>query len=494
MKSSSLSPELRRVAAANADADWPVAQQEVLRRSTELLESLLADEDRMPAGRERDPAVLRDSLSLSLPDKGLPLDDVFARMGEVLRLTPSTSSWRFLNQLFGGREPVAVAAESLALWRNVSMYTYKAAGAQVLVEDALLSHMLRRIGFPRGEGAFLPGGSLANLAALLLARDRAEPEQRDRGVAGRFAVYASSEAHYSLRKNAGIVGLGRQALHALPADHDGRMNADALATRIEQDRQLGVQPLMIVATAGTTVRGAFDDIAGLAQVAGSVGAWLHVDGALGASLVMSPAHRSLLGGIELADSVSWNPHKMMGVPLQSSVLLLSRRGALARSFDERADYLFQADEDPHDPGHRSLQCGRRADAFKLWAAWLHLGDEGWAARVDRQLLLAARAAELIEADGELTLCERPMSVNVCFQATGCAAEDVCERLDRAGRLKIGYGDVRGQPALRLVCVNPALTEQDLVAILAEVKSAAREIRAARSYRADRTLYQGHEHV
>ena len=474
------------MAAVDAAVPWPLSLSETLAFSASLQRRLLDDEDRLPSGPDRDPDMLGAQVPFAPPADGLALDDVFARMEEVLRLTPSSSSRRFVNQLFGGREPVAVAAESLALWRNPSMYTFKAAGAQVMVENAVLAHMRRHAGFDAGEGLFVPGGSLANLAALLLARDRAAPEAREHGLARHLAVYASSESHYSLRKNAGIAGLGRQALRTVPVDPDGRMDVDALAGRIERDRQQDLRPAMIVATAGTTVRGAFDDIAQVAEVARANGAWLHVDGALGASLLLSPRHRHLLRGVERADSLAWNPHKLMGIPLQSAALLLARRGGLARSFDERAEYLFQTDDDVFNPGHRSLQCGRRADAFKLWAAWLHLGDEGWAARVDRQLLLAARAAELIAAEPALELCEAPMSVNVCFRATGCAAEDICERLDRAGRLKIGFGDFRGERVLRLVCVNPSLTERDLRMILAEVGSVARELRAAAPGRTGQT--------
>ena len=296
-----------------------------------------------------------------------------------------------------------------------------------------------------------------------------------RHIASALGDVARSKGMTEIAKNA---GLGRQALRTVPVDPDGRMDVSALERQIELDRQQGLRPAMIVATAGTTVRGAFDDIERVSRIARTSGAWLHVDGALGASLLLSPRHRHLLRGVERADSLAWNPHKLMGIPLQSAALLLARRGGLARSFDERAEYLFQADDDDFNPGHRSLQCGRRADAFKLWAAWLHLGDEGWAARVERQMLLAARAAELIAADAELELCEPPMSVNVCFRATGCAAEELCERLDRAGRLKIGFGDFRGERAIRFVCVNPALTENDLRLILAEVRSVAREIRGA----------------
>ena len=229
---------------------------------------------------------------------------------------------------------------------------------------------------------------------------------------------------------------------------------------------------MINATAGTTVRGAFDPIRAIATVARQHGVWLHVDGALGGSLVLCPSRRDLVDGVELADSFSWNPHKMMGVPLQCSVLLVARRGALTRSLDESADYLFQAHDDDLNPGHRSIQCGRRNDALKLWAAWLRLGDRGWDERIQRQLGLAKLAAAKIAADSAFELLEPPPSINVCFEVRGRDSAAICDWLDRQGRLKIGYGTACGRRAIRLVCVNPDLDESDLDAILDEIKAAA----------------------
>jgi glutamate/tyrosine decarboxylase-like PLP-dependent enzyme len=165
----------------------------------------------------------------------------------------------------------------------------------------------------------------------------------------------------------------------------------------------------------------------------------------------------------------------MGVPLQSSVLLVARRGTLARNLDETADYLFQADEEALNPGHRSIQCGRRNDAFKLWAAWKQLGDRGWDARIDRQMHLAAEAARLIDEDPELELLERPMSTNVCFQVLGRSSVEICNRLDREGRLKIGHGEVQGRRAIRLVCVNPDLDAAALGSILEEIKAMGRSL-------------------
>ena len=445
----------------------------------ELARELVAHESDRAAPGVGEPAELERRLDVGLRTDGLAPSEVLARLREVLAATPSSGSWRFVNQLFGGREPAATAAEMLAVVPNISMYTFKAGGAQILVERELLRHMARHAGLGDAEGCFTPGGSIANLVALLLARNAAAPESRDRGVGGaRLAVYTSAEAHYSIPKNAGILGIGRDAVRRIPTDDDGRMDVAALSRAVAADRSAGVRPMLVNATAGTTVRGAFDPIREIAGVAREHGAWLHVDGALGASLVLCPARRDLVDGLELADSLAWDPHKMMGVPLQCSVLLVARPGALGASLDETADYLFQAHADELNPGHRSIQCGRRNDALKLWAAWLRLGDRGWDERIRRQLALASLAAEKIAADSGLELVEQPPSINVCFEVRDRDSAEICDRLDREGRLKIGYGTVRGRRVLRLVCVNPDLEAADLDEILDEIRTAANPLAPA----------------
>lgn len=430
-------------------------------------------EGSLPGGSQRDPALLARELDLAPREDGLPAAEVMERIRTVLRTTPSASSWRFVNQLFSGREPLGAAAEMLTAVPNNSMYTFKAAGAQILVENELLRRLTSLAGFANGEGCFLPGGTLANMVALLLARNRAEPAARNDGASGRkFAIYASAEAHYSIRRSAGILGIGRNNVRDIATDSAGGMDPAALAHAIEADLAARITPAVVVATSGTTVRGCFDPIRAIAPIARAAGAWLHVDGAFGGTVLLSAAHRGLMGGLELADSFSWDPHKMMGLPLQCSALIVARRGELARSLDESADYLFQADDDHLNPGRRSLLCGRRNDALKLWAAWLHLGDAGWRARVDRQMDLAATAARMVAADPSLELAEQPQLINVCFEVRGRSSSAVCDLLDQQGRLKIGHGIVRGRRTIRLVTANPDLTEAHLAAILREIKEAA----------------------
>jgi sulfinoalanine decarboxylase/sulfinoalanine decarboxylase/aspartate 1-decarboxylase len=256
------------------------------------------------------------------------------------------------------------------------------------------------------------------------------------------------------------------------------MDVDALRQAIRSDRAEGLHPLLVNATAGTTVLGAFDPLRAISRVARDEGLWLHVDGALGGSVLLCKDHRHLVDGSELSDSFAWNAHKMMGVPLPCSALLLARRGLLSRHLSEVADYLFQSDTDDLNPGTRSLQCGRRNDALKLWAAWKLHGDHGYDRRLSRLFALARYAAGEIAARPDFELVMAPESINVCFEVPGKSSVEICDRLSREGRLLIGHGTARGRRAIRLVCVNPDLEKGDIDGALDAVRQAAAALPAA----------------
>lgn len=429
--------------------------------------------------RPDSPEELAFGLGLELGRDGLSLAEISNRLRRVLRETPSAASPRFLNQLFGGRDEAATLAEMLVPLSNTSMYTYKVGGAQILVEREVLRRMLAAVPYPDGEGIFSPGGSLANLTAMLLARNEAIPAARDHGISDhRPTVYTSSDAHYSIRKAAGILGIGREAVRVVSSDESGAMRVSELAATIEEDRRRGFTPFFINATAGTTVLGAIDPLPQLVQVARSQKVWLHVDAALGGSLLLSTRYRRLLDGVADSNSLAWNAHKLMSVPLPCSVLLVRRKGMFQRHLGESATYLFQSDEAELNPGTRSLQCGRRNDALKLWAAWQYHGDTGYDRRLTRLVDLAHRAADLVDRDPELELLCRPATVNVCFRVRDCDSADVCAHLDRRSVLKIGHGSALGVSAVRLVCVDPELDESRLRTILQQIKRAADETRRA----------------
>ncbi|HED52968.1 MAG TPA: aminotransferase class V-fold PLP-dependent enzyme, partial [Phycisphaerales bacterium] len=370
-----------------------------LEHISHLVQDLLDSERSTPVRPTLDPEDAERMFGLAIPKDGSSADEIVGRLREVVLATPTTSGPRFYNQLFGGREPVATLAEMLTAAMNISMYTYKVAGVQVLIERVLLEHMANLAGLSGGDGLFTPGGSMSNMAAMIIARNEADASVRNHGMTGgRRVVYTSAEAHYSVRKNAGMIGLGRENVRKVPVDAAGRMIPKELERMARLDRDGGSLPVMVIATAGTTVMGAFDPIGPIAGIAGQHGLWLHVDGAYGGSALLSGQSAPLLAGLDRADSFAWDAHKAMGVPLTCSVLLTRKPGLMTRHFDESATYLFQQDSDSLNPGTRSLQCGRRNDALKLWALWQHLGDAGFARRTDRQLALASHVRGVVQRD------------------------------------------------------------------------------------------------
>nr|WP_255216327.1 aminotransferase class V-fold PLP-dependent enzyme [Pseudenhygromyxa sp. WMMC2535] len=437
------------------------------------LDRLLTAEREDPVRATRSPEDLRAELGdLRPPAHGRPDHEVLAALERLIRLSPATCSPRFFNLLFAGRIPAAAAADMLAAFANHTMHTFKVAGPMVLVEAELLEHMLEIVGFAEGEGSFAPGGSLSNLLAMAIARNHAQPEALDHGCAGaRARIYSSAEDHYSIAKNAGLLGIGRANVVPIEVDDRGRMRVDALHHAIAEDRARGYLPAMINATAGTTVRGEFDPIDALAELAAELDLWLHVDACLGGALLLSPDARHHLQGIERVDSLTWDAHKMMGVPVTCSALLLRDRGHLARNLDVAANYLFQADG-ALNPGRRSLQCGRRNDALKLWAAWQSLGDEGYAARVDRQLALTRHAAAHIQAAPDLDLYQPPASTNVCFTHRRATPQALTAALREQQRALVSHAQIGPTPVIRLACLDPDIDDTDIDTFFAELDTVA----------------------
>ncbi len=450
----------------------------MIERALELVRGLVGTERTQGVARQVGAAALLGELDLEPGAEGVSDDELIARLGAVIEATPRTATRRFWNQLFGGRDEAALVGDIVASALNSSMYTYKVAGPHALIERVLTDRMAGAVGFADGEGLFAPGGSISNMCALVVARDRVRPEIAGGGSGGdRLGVYTSELCHYSIEKNAALLGIGRESVRRIATDERGRMVPSVLEQAIVEDTARGVVATMVVATAGTTVLGAFDPIEEIAEIAHKHGAWVHVDGAFGASVCLSPTKRELMRGAERADSVSWCAHKMMGTGLSCSVLLVREKGLLTKSFAQDASYLFQSGEDEYDFGTRSIQCGRRNDALKLWCAWVKQGDTGYAARIDRLFELAGVCVRMIEDDPDLVLKKQPESVNVCFTVRGASSDAVCERLLEEGLAVVGYALVDGEKVVRVPFVNPSMTEEDIATLLGDIKLVAGELRA-----------------
>uniref|UniRef100_A0AAQ5ZDR2 Glutamate decarboxylase 1b n=1 Tax=Amphiprion ocellaris TaxID=80972 RepID=A0AAQ5ZDR2_AMPOC len=309
-----------------------------------------------------------EGFNLELSDQPESLEQILVDCRDTLKYGVRTGHPRFFNQLSSGLDIIGLAGEWLTSTANTNMFTYEIAPVFVLMEQLTLKKMREMIGWPGGEGdgLFSPGGAISNMYSVMIARYKYFPEVKTKGMsaAPRLVLFTSEHSHYSIKKAGAALGFGTENVILLSTDE--RFVVDLLLSF------KGYMPLFVNATAGSTVYGAFDPINEIADICEKYNLWLHVDGAWGGGLLMSRQHRHKLSGVERANSVTWNPHKMMGVPLQCSAILVREKGILAGCNSMCAGYLFQPDKQydvTYDTGDKAIQCGRHVDIFKFWLMW-----------------------------------------------------------------------------------------------------------------------------
>jgi len=444
----------------------------------------------LPVVRFLGPKSLSDSfgsvgLGLEEPQPPLAPDLLVDAVDSVLTYAVRTQHPRFFNQNFAGADPIAVLGDWLIAALNTSAATYEMAPVFTLMERAALSRMAQLAGFGTHDGVFGPGGSLNNLFATQLARHQRAPHAKSRGDTTRWAVFVSQQAHYSFRKATSLLGMGTDALVLVDCDESGAMNPTALQAAIQTTDRT---PLLVGATAGTTVLGAFDPLHALADIAQEHEVWLHVDGCYGASTLVSPTWRHLMDGVQRADSLAWNPHKLLGVTQQCSALLTRHEGLLKDTFASGADYLFQKDKlyGELDTGDKTFVCGRRADVVKLWLTWKARGDEGLAARVDHVFELAEFMRSRLDGDERFVIAAPPSFTHVCFwwippdmrpfhfasssseqrERLHLVAPAIKNQMQRNGTAMIGFQPLGDKPNFfRMLLINPAVQRSDLDAVI-----------------------------
>ena len=470
--------------------------QLLIQEASKIATAYLADNNNRsePVVRRVSPAELLDRMDLALPSQGRPLEALLDDVRTTLEYSVRTGHPGFSNQLFGDQDAAGLLGEWMTALLNTSMYTFEVAPVATLMELELLKHMCGFVGWSEdeGEGVLAPGGSIGNLMSVLAGRNRFFPHMKEHGLRAedRPVMFVSVEGHYSIDRAATIAGLGTAAVRKVEVDEIGRMCPQKLNAAIEEVIAKGEQPFYVCATASTTVAGAFDSLNEIADVAERHGLWLHVDGACGGSVLLSETHRKLMAGSERADSLTWNPHKMMGVPLSCSALLVRERGRLEATNAMGADYLFHDGDDARfDLGDRSLQCGRRVDSLKLWLSWHALGDEGHAQRIDQLFDSANALRGMLGERDAFELIRQPEGANTCFHyvpeslrgvAPSAARSEelsrltieIRERLHSEGRILINYAPLDGYQVFRHVANNHRISEEDLSFLLDEIENCA----------------------
>ncbi|KAF3698857.1 Glutamate decarboxylase 1 [Channa argus] len=436
-----------------------------------------------------------EGFSLQLPDQPETLEQILVDCRDTLKYGVNTGHPRFFNQLSSGLDVIGVAGEWLTSTANTNMFTYEVSPVFILMEDVLLKKMQSIVGWSddEGDGLFCPGGTISNLYSILVARYYFYPEVKTRGmgVLPQLALFTSEHSHYSVKKSAAALGIGSDNVVMVKCDERGKMIPVELESSIVTAEQKGLVPFYVNATAGTTVYGAFDPLNDIADICQRHNLWMHVDAAWGGGLLMSDRHKVKLQGIERACSVTWNPHKMMGVPLQCSVILIKKRGLLQECNELGADYLFQRDK-PYDvsfdTGDKSIQCGRHVDVFKFWLMWKAKGSEGFGSQVNKCLENAEYLYDQLQrrAGFELVFKNKPEHSNVCFwyippslrslppgpkrdTRLHQVAPQIKRRMMEKGSVLIGYQPLGTKVNFfRCVFSNPATQQMDVDFLLNEI--------------------------
>ncbi|GAA2256215.1 pyridoxal-dependent decarboxylase [Streptomyces ruber] len=367
----------------------------------------------------------------------------------------------------------AILGEAILSAVNSSVDTWDQSAGGTLIERRLVDWTAGRIGLgPAADGVFTSGGTQSNLQALLLAREEAKS-----GDLAKLRVFASEVSHFSVKKSAKLLGLAPDAVISVPVDQNKRMQTVALARELERCHRDGLVPMAVVATAGTTDFGSIDPLPEIAELCARSGTWMHVDAAYGCGLLVSPARRHLLKGIERADSVTVDYHKSFFQPVSSSAVLV-RDAATLRHATYHADYLNprrMVQERIPNQVDKSLQTTRRFDALKLWVTLRTMGADGIGRLFDEVCDLAEEGWKLLAADPRFDVVVEPSISTLVFRYIPEAVTDPAE-IDRANlyarKALFASGDavvagtkVGGRHYLKFTLLNPETTADDIAAVL-----------------------------
>lgn len=467
-------PEVHREESGLDPADW-----EALRRLGHRIVDDVVKYHRTlgerPAWQPLTPAS-RDGIRRPLPREGVGEQAAYdAFVEHVLPFPYGNIHPRMWGWVNGAGTTFGAFAEMLGAAMNPNCWGGEHAGPYV--EDAVLAWLREMVGLEHLEsGLLVSGGSEANLIALAAARDaRAGSDVTTEGLQASPAplvMYCSTETHNSVAKSASLLGLGAAGLRVLPSDDAFRLDPDALAQAIRADRRAGRRPVCVIATAGNVNTGSLDPLDPIADLCERESLWLHVDGAFGALAALSPSLRPLVAGMERADSVAFDLHKWLQIPIEAAVVFVRRRADHQRPFSTPASYLTTLPRGiasgPHFYSDLGPQLTRGFRAAKVWLSLLAHGSERYARLVEQCVAQARQLGALVRRHPSLELLA-PVALNVvCFRYRPRVARDanamnqeLLMQLQESGEAAPSGTVVSGHFGLRCAFVNHRTRMADL---------------------------------
>jgi aromatic-L-amino-acid/L-tryptophan decarboxylase len=437
---------------------------------------------------QRSFADLTDRLPELGEDAGKVLDDVCREMAAKGFHVPSANYFGLMNCT---PTYIAVLAEALVAALNPQLATLARSQLASKIERETVRWIGERIGWDTAfDGTFTSGGNEANFSALAMALAAHFPQAIEDGVAtigGKPVLYTSAEAHHSLDKSAGLLGLGRNALRRIPVNDQVQLDPAKLEAQIRQDKAAGLLPFCVAATAGTTNSGAIDDLPALAEICARHKLWLHLDGAYGAAAIFSEQHRGLVRGIELVDSVTIDPHKWLAMPFAAGVVLTRHPQTLQQAFAVSTPYMPRTSDTAAPPLNNfqvSTQWSRRMNSLKLWLTLRVHGRRAYEELIDRQLNLAGFFAQWVRGSEQFEVAApHPLPIvvfRVKLPEAGeeqirAANEAVVEEVTRDGRRWISSTAVNGRSVIRMMVISYLTGHRQIEDLIIALTQAVKKI-------------------
>lgn len=423
------------------------------------------------------------------PADSLEIEEVFEEFKNTI-YDYSVKTWHplFLNQMSAGISYPAVIGDSLSAMLNPTLSTWEAAPAATIIEKNTSMWMAKVLGMPEGSsGIFLPGGSLANLVALTVARNKKlgtdcilngiKCEQRN-------VILTSNATHYSIRNAANILGLGTNNIIEVATDERNEIIFEEFLKKLEFCKENNYSIIAVVLVAGNTVTGGVDRIREIAEICNKEKIHLHVDAAFGGTLALT-SNKNFIDGIELADSVCWDTHKWFFSSLTATVLLFKDIELLKEIFNSDADYLFHKhtseSDDIEDQGRYSILCGKRFDALKIWFLWKLYGTTGLSQSAQTRIELVNEFYRVLSDDKDFQPSYSPVAPLLCFRFLPAAIigetpeyinslqKRIREEFRLSGEALFNIVLLNGEYHFRMVLINPLTELNHLINLIEKIR-------------------------
>lgn len=452
----------------------------------------LKNPERYPVFSQVKPGDIKKQLTATPPMEPEPIDSILADFQNIIM--PGITHWNhpgFMAYFANSASAPGILAEMLATALNVNGMLWRTSPSATELEELVTDWMRQILGLPyEFRGVIIDTASVSTLVALTAAREAIHLRVRESGLAGRtdlprLRLYCTEHTHSSVEKASIVLGVGQEGVRKIPSDSDFKMIPELLAKVIQEDRKNGFLPFAVVATVGTTSSTSIDPVPVIADICQQEKLWLHVDGAYGGSAAIVPEMRSVLAGVERADSFVTNPHKWLLAPMDCSLLFTRNVHTLKQAFSLVPEYLKTADPSVNNYMDWGIQLGRRFRSLKLWFIIRTYGVEGLRTMLREHCRLAREFASWISKEHEFELLAPvPFSV-VCFRyhPKGISDEAVLERMnaqiiDRinaTGEVFLSHTKLNGKYTIRIAIGNMGTTESLVRRVWELVKQESRKV-------------------